>query len=245
MIKIAVVDDSDMDCRIIQKMLGKYTQENPHEKFDITVCHSGGEFFRIYRKGAFHIIFLDICMCGMDGIEISERLRTGDENIRIVFMSSDSDYVFEVFQSQPTGFLCKPYTYEKFLKSFELALNYFRKKEKMFTVKLPRILMPVAQNEILSAVSDNHCTVISLVTGDKYSSISTYSEVSGILLQEPNFIECNRGIIINMNYTKFNNDMKNDDSLTMQDGTVYPVRVRGRKQVMAQISAYHISGKIV
>ena len=48
-----------------------------------------------------------------------------------------------------------------------------------------------------------------------------------------------------MNYTKFNNDMKNEDSLTMQDGTVYPVRVRGRKQVMSQLSAYHINGKII
>ena len=238
MMKIVIVDDSDMDCKIMQKMLDRYKKENPHEQFEVDVCHSGEEFFRIYQKDVFHVIFLDICMCGMNGIEISERLREIDENIRIVFMSSDSEYVFEVFQSQPTGFLCKPYTYEKFLKSFELALKYFRNEVKMFTFKLPRIQMSVAQNEIVSILSDNHYTEINLITGDRYNSISKYSEIKTLLLQEPNFIECNRGIIINMDYIECDNE-KNEDVLTMQNGAVYPVKVRGRKQVLSEISAYY------
>ena len=66
--------------------------------------------------------------------------------------------------------------------------------------------------------------------------MSPYSEVSTELLSEQNFIECNRGIIINMDYVIM---LKNTDSdITMQDNTSYPIRYRDRKAIIGQITRY-------
>lgn len=240
--RIAVVDDMSADCERIVQMLAQYQAQNG-AAFEVTVCHTGEEFFRVYHKGAFQIIFLDICMEGMDGVALSHRLRISDEAIRIIFMSTEHEYVFDVWRSQPTSFLCKPCSYEKFAEAMDIALTYFRQAEKHFMVKLPRSEQSVKQSDILSVVADNHSTIIRLVTGERYLSTATFSEVSEILSQEPNFLLCNRGVLINMDYAECKNRMT-DESIEMFDGTFYPIHVRTRKQILQELSAYHITKKL-
>ena len=127
----------------------------------------------------------------------------------------------------------------------ELSLAYFKKERqrKKFVIKLPRTERTVKQSDIMSAVADKHTTIIKLSTGETYISTANYTVVSDILLKEPNFLECNRGLLINMDYA-VSSKHKSVESIEMLDGTVYPIRVRGRKQVIQELFAYHITKKL-
>lgn len=70
-LNIAVVDDFATDCEQIEKHINRYLIEHKSVSADVMRFCSAEEFLKVYRKGFFHIIFLDICMGGMNGIELS------------------------------------------------------------------------------------------------------------------------------------------------------------------------------
>lgn len=55
----------------------------------------------------YQLLLLDIEMPGMDGIDLAKRIRSRNDDTRIVFVSEAESRVFESFQVQPLGFVCK------------------------------------------------------------------------------------------------------------------------------------------
>jgi len=84
-LNIAVVDDLPEDRDCIKGMLEQYFSADEWT-VSITEYDSAEQFLQTYRKGAFHIIFLDIYMGEIGGIELSKRVRTGDANIEIMYI---------------------------------------------------------------------------------------------------------------------------------------------------------------
>lgn len=56
------------------------------------------------------LILLDICMGDMDGIHTAEMIRRINKHIKIIFISSSEDYVFDSFKVQPLNYLLKKKT---------------------------------------------------------------------------------------------------------------------------------------
>ena len=106
--------------------------------------------------------------------------------------------------------------------------------EKHLTIQLPRSKQATKVNDIMSVVSNNHSVNVNLITGEIWESNMLFSEFQTMLENEPGFLECNRGIIINMNYAV---QIKND-TFIMQDGTTYLIRRRGRKEISAKFTKY-------
>ena len=234
-LNIAVVDDLASDREYLLTMLNKYFASDEW-RISITEFDSAENFLQNYRKGTFHIIFLDIYMKEINGIELSKRLRLGDLGIEIIFISSTTDQMINTFPSKPSGYLCKPYTFDKFKQAIESALRSFKKEVKSYTVKLPRAEVNVPISDILSAVADKHSTDIMLISGTSHKCIKPYTEVSNELLNESCFIECNRGVLINMDYVMMTKDM--ESKVTLQGGIVYPIRFRDRKDIAGRLTVY-------
>ena len=234
-LNIAVVDDLPEDRRFVIDMLNRFFSA---DKWDIHISEykSAEDFLQSYRKGAFQIVFLDIYLGKIDGIELSNRLRTADSDIEIIFMSSTTDQMINAFPSKPSGYLYKPYTYEQFTQAVGLALKGILREVRYYTVKLSRTEINVPFSDILSAVADKHTTDIKLISGIIHKCMKSYAEVSEELLKEPCFTECNRGVIINMDYVLLTKEM--ETKVTLQDGTSYPVRFRDRKEIASRLTVY-------
>ena len=78
-----------------------------------------------------------------------------------------------------------------------------------------------------------------MITGQTLESKMLFSQLQAVLENEPNFLECSRGVIINMDYAV----QIKGDTIIMQNGTGYPVRRRGRKEISAKFTKY-IAGKL-
>ena len=107
-------------------------------------------------------------------------------------------------------------------------------EEKLLKIQLPYSEAEVFIGEIVAVLSNNHCVDIKMITGQTLESKMLFSQLQAVLENEPNFLECNRGVIINMDYAT---QIKND-TIIMQDETVYPVRRRGRKDIAAKFTKY-------
>ena len=236
---IAVVDDLEADSKCILDFTDRYFHGRRNRPNNIKCFSCSEDFLKVYRKGDYQIIFLDICMGEINGLELAGRLRKGDKDICIIFMSTTREFVFKSFNAVPEGYLCKPYEYETFAEVMDRTMQKLFAEETRLRITLPHNQIEISANEIFSILSNNHSTEIKIITGEVYHSNMLFSQLEKILENEPNFLLCSRGIIINMDYAS----QIKEDKLIMQDDTIFPVRRRGRKEISAKFTKY-IAGRI-
>lgn len=226
-LNIAVIDDCLDDINTVSAMTKQYFLLNNTASPDIREYHDGKEFLIDYKKGAFQIIFVDVCMDEMNGLELSDRIRHTDKDIVIVFMSTTTEFVFQTFKAVPHGYLRKPFSFDDFSETMDRAMEKYSKEPETISVRVPRREDTVIADDIISVISDNHNTNIKTISGGILRSISTYQEISVQLRNINDFFECNRGIIINLKFAV----SINGGNINMQDGNVYPVRKSDRKKL--------------
>lgn len=90
-------------------------------EFKYITFSSGEELLK--SKEHIDILFLDVEMDGISGIDTMKQLEEKDNVTYIIFASSHSEYVFDSFGFKTMGFLCKPIVYEKFLKEIKKLIE--------------------------------------------------------------------------------------------------------------------------
>lgn len=119
MIKVGICDDSVSDRKELLELIERYFAEDSR-KTEIVEYDSGEEFF---QSGEVDILFLDIEMAKMSGIDVKNRLQREQIRTRIVFITSHDEMMEDAFGKQVFGFLRKPIEYEKLKEKLELVLE--------------------------------------------------------------------------------------------------------------------------
>lgn len=126
MINIAICDDVKNVRDYIIHMCDEYSNNNGII-FSYKEFSSGIQIFDY--EGHIDILFLDIQILGMNGIEVMEKL-DGKENVDIIiFVSGYDNYCFNVFSSKTRGFLKKPVSYDVFEQNIKRAINEIERKK--------------------------------------------------------------------------------------------------------------------
>ena len=78
----------------------------------------------------YDILFLDIDMPRMNGIETAERIRRTDRRVKIIYVTGYRDYMSQSFAVHPFAFLVKPVQKEEIIRQMKEALIYGGEEEK-------------------------------------------------------------------------------------------------------------------
>ena len=147
---IAVCDDNRRQCRELAALLEIYGEEN-RIAVETEVFYDGCSLSKRMREGKrYDLIFLDVLMEGMDGIEVGNRIRRGigDEEVQLVYMSRVRDHAELLFPNRPLGFLRKPLLREEIYRLTDYARKLGFQSQKFFLYHKGRILYQVAYKEI-------------------------------------------------------------------------------------------------
>ncbi|WP_234117304.1 LytR/AlgR family response regulator transcription factor [Clostridium hydrogenum] len=124
MINIAICDD---DKKVLDQ-IKKYIEEYEKDKCEVKTYSSGEELLK--GKLKFEIIFLDIDMTGIDGIETAKRIRNYDKGVKIIYVTSFTDYTNMAFEVHAFGYLNKPIKKEQIYKQLCEATAYSKEEKK-------------------------------------------------------------------------------------------------------------------
>lgn len=121
MLTVAVCDDNAKFTENVSRRVRKLLPE-------CTVSlYASGESLTAEEKH-FDIIFLDVKMNGMNGLETAEIIRKTDPETIIIFISGIRDHVFDAFDVNAFQYLLKPLDDEKFADVFLRAVKKARKR---------------------------------------------------------------------------------------------------------------------
>lgn len=144
-IRCIAIDDEPMALLVIEQFCrrkGGLSLETFSEP------HVGLETIRRTRP---ELVFLDIRMNGMDGLEVAQALPKG---CCLIFTTAYAQYALDGFDLDAVDFLHKPFAYERFVRAVDKALRRIEaraKSDRTETVTLKQeynnVVIPV--NEIL------------------------------------------------------------------------------------------------
>lgn len=140
---IAIIDDISTDAEALKNIAVSYFEK---KQIRAEICHffSAEEFFEDYQPGKFQILFLDIYMDGMTGMEAARRIRRQSDSCILVFVTTSSDFAVESYDVGASYYLLKPFQPEKLcsiLDSFQsrhlLASRYIEVVSDRVPIRVP------------------------------------------------------------------------------------------------------------
>ena len=206
---IAVVDDEKA---IREHICGLVEEQQPESR--IEAYATGGELLASGKR--FDIVFLDIQMEGMNGIEAARSLREKNANLGVedtvlVFITGIRDYVFDAFDLYAFQYLLKPIDEGKFAEVLERAVREAAKKKERRVLFIKSRNLTLDQSEILYIESRAKKVEIHTVrqTIEIYAAMD---ELEGQL--GDGFYRCHRAYIVNMDcITEYDSE-----SITLTNG---------------------------
>lgn len=192
MIRIAIVDDEKLIREHIKIMI-----KNKQVESLIDTYSAGEELLRTDK--CYDMVFLDIQMEGINGIETARVLRQKTEDAVLIFITGIKEYVFDAFDVAAFHYLIKPIDEQKFADVFKRAvLEVGKKKPKtngQIFVKTRYRNVTLEQSDVLYIESRGKKVEIHTKTGviDVYAGIG---ELEKQLKQ--NFYRCHRGYLVNL-----------------------------------------------
>ena len=203
---IAVVDDKkairEYICDLIE-------EQKPGSSIE---AYTTGEELLASGK-QFDIVFLDIQMDGMNGIEAARSLRERQEDTVLIFITGIKEYVFDALDLYAFHYLLKPVDEGKFAEVLEKAEREAKKKKERKCLFIRTRNLTLDQADILYIESRAKKLEIHTAGADKVIEIyAAMDELEGQLGED--FYRCHRAYIVNMAYiTEYDNE-----SITLTNG---------------------------
>lgn len=227
-LRIAIVDDVASDMDQLEADLARTAVELRCARFS-----SGDALLAAYAPGAFDLIFMDVLMDGADGIATARRVRQLDPRCLIVFLTSSREHVWQSFEMHPFDYLVKPCAPERIARVLAEALRALDMVEPEIEVRVARRVVRLPLRSIMYAVAENHYVSVMTDSGEQRASC-TFSELIRQLGGDTRFLQCNRGVLINMDAVlKFDTDR-----ILMRDGARFPVRQRDKSALFDRFTQY-------
>lgn len=133
MIKIAVCDDCPAYRNKIEQLIFPY---NKNDSISVNAFSSGEELLAFPDYASFFdIIFLDVEMSGVSGLDIAKEIREKSRDVIIFFITSYVNHVPESFRLGAFQFLVKPIDENEFKCDFERALKRLRSMHTRYMVR--------------------------------------------------------------------------------------------------------------
>lgn len=206
MIKIAVIEDQKKWSDLIKNYLERFQKEN-NLSFEISYFEDGLDFISQY-KGEFNLIFMDVAMPKMNGIEASKKLRTIDKDVCLVFLTEMAQYALEGYEVNAYDFLIKPMEYDLFCIKLNKFLSHIKTDiDKFIVINSSNEIHKVKYLDIKYVESVKHYVYFHC----KYDTYRMRMSLDNIkkTLKENNFSEINRSLVVNLAYVDnySNNDV--------------------------------------
>ncbi len=197
--KIAIVEDERQHADTLRDYLLRFAQERG-AAFEIAVFGNAVSFLENYA-GTYDIVFMDIRMPYMNGMDAAHRLRELDKTVILIFITSLTQYAVDGYEVNALNYIVKPVSYPDFALKFSKAYERLR-AENNNRIALPteRGMIRLQPEEIAYCEVRGHQTIYHTARGDftHYETLRSAEQK----LADNGFCKCNHCYLVNLRYVQ-------------------------------------------
>ena len=230
-IHVAIVEDEEIHQQALREHLLRYAGEND-VTFDIRLFANPILLLENYRP-VYDLIFMDIQMPDLNGMEAARKLRAMDQNVLLIFVTSLAQYAIEGYEVAAVDYILKPVQYFSFAMRLTRAIWRINAEAgEALTVANTDGTARIKLRDLLYVEISGHTMTyhthegIVLGTG----TLSALEEK----LRGKRFARCNSCYLVNLAYV----DTVKGYQLLLKDGTELQISQPKKKTFMQAVAAY-------
>ena len=215
MIRIAVCDD--MVDILTQTRAVLLRWPNKSQLSHLETFFDGDSLLRAHAESPFDIVFLDVVMPDMGGIQLASVLRARQDGTAIVFVSSNRDMALQGYEVAAVRYLAKPLEREKLREALVHCCQH-RQGMKELILSTARGKRRFAPENIAYIETWGRGVRLHLGTGEQEDVSMRISEIEK-LLPASQFMFCHRTVVVNLAWVQYLRHCE----IELKTGAVLPV----------------------
>lgn len=229
MLKVAIVENEKEQTEITKSFLERYGKEKG-VKMEIQSFPNGFDFLENAKAG-FDVVFMDIDMPGMNGMEASEKFRKSQKKASLIFVTNLPQYAIDGYKVDALDFILKPMTYEDFSLAMGKVMARHQEDKGSFAIESHGVVRKLLTEEVLFIEVVKHDIVIHLTSKENITFRGSIKALEN-KLNPDYFFKCNSGYVINLDYVK----ALDSDMVVLTSGDRLAVSRSHRKELLNRIN---------
>ena len=166
MLRIGICDDTATARENLRLLCLKHFRLEEPDFFEFSTGDGAVRWLKGH-PGALDLLFLDIEMPGISGMEAAEAIRAFDWEVLLAFVTGYTDYVYDGYAMGAVGYLVKPVSEEKLSSLLDRAAAALEQRAPaVYTLRNAQGMFKVPLREILYAASDRRQVTLTTSRGD-------------------------------------------------------------------------------
>ena len=234
--RVLIVEDDPAEAAKLRSHLDRYAHEHD-TPFSVEVLSSALEF--VETRHVADLIFMDINMPGVNGMEAAELLRTYDSETPLVFVTDLAQYAVSGYRVDALDFMVKPVEYADFSLRMDRAMRVVQRRAgKSLTIPTADGLRVVGLRDVLYVDILRHDLYYHVTGGEVLRNRGSLTQLEEQLVPE-GFVRVSASHLVNMAQVT----RVRTGSVEMSDGEEISFGRSRKRQALETLSAY-IGGSI-
>ena len=198
MIKAAVVEDDKRAFGMLEAYIVQYEKE---AGLRFSLSHfTDAELFLTNYKPLYDIVFMDIKLPGMDGLEAARRLRKFDENECLISTTTMAQFAIKGYEVNALDYFVKPYKYYDLKMRLDRVVKSLKKDDVFVKIPIDGGVKSVRAADIYYIESQGHTLT--------YHTVAETLSARGVLkelterLKNSGFVLCNSCYLVNLEHCR-------------------------------------------
>ena len=221
MVKIAICDDEKLFVGRISEIVRAFFAEQKVD-YHVDEFYSGEEFVQLKEKvGDYDIVFLDMQMKELNGIETARYLRKYGEDTFLVFVTAHAEYATTGYQVQASWYVIKDYNkmVVDLREALKNILRRIKNDHKVITYKFSKVGdVKIRVSNIVYIEYRNHRAVFHVLSKGQIDEYSLYKKLDDIEneIASDDLLRIQKSYLVNVNHV----EKLLDQDVILIDGTM-------------------------
>ena len=198
MIKIAICEDKKEQQELLKTYINQIF-EALYIKYKLEIFNSGEELLENYQNDT-DVLLLDIQMGQINGMDTARKIRSIDDKVEIIFITSLIEYALEGYEVRAYRYLIKPVKYENLKENIINCIKEVDIKNKYIIVKEQGNQIKLDINEI-TYVEVQKETITIHTLNEVYKTNGTMINIEKDIDCD-RFFRCHKSFLVNLEHIK-------------------------------------------